>query len=303
MLVVGIVGVLVVAWLIGQLLRLFVAGGASSSVIDNLNRRIRAWWVLAGLVGLAVYAGRGGVCLLFAVASLAALHEFMTAGLPDRPSRRLLLGGYLVVALQYLFVWTASAAAFIFALPLVGALSLLAAWAIGGRGGPPSGHGLRAGLLISVYGISYAPALVTLLPGRDGADDWRLLIFLLVVVQASDVLQYLWGKLAGRHPIAPRVSPSKTVEGSVGGLLCASALGALLAPITPFSREQAALIALLLVVLGFAGGLALSAVKRQRGIKDWGRLIPGHGGVLDRLDSLYLSAPVFYYLLRGGWAG
>ena len=131
-------------------------------------------------------------------------------------------------------------------------------------------------------------------------DPLHLPLFLLLVTQASDVLQYAWGKLLGRRPIAPRLSPSKTLEGTLGGLLSAVALGAALAPLTPFSPAGAAGVSLLLTLLGFAGGLSLSAIKRRRGIKDWGTLIPGHGGLLDRLDSLYLSAPAFYYLLRFG---
>jgi phosphatidate cytidylyltransferase len=153
-----------------------------------------------------------------------------------------------------------------------------------------------------VFSISHIPALLTLPISSQHGRNAYLLVFLVVVVQASDVLQYLWGKLAGRHAIAPRLSPEKTVEGSVGGIVTASMLGAGLASITPFRVLEAALISLLINVLGFLGGLAMSAIKRSRGIKDWSRLIPGHGGMLDRLDSLWLSAPAFFYLLRCGWA-
>jgi len=128
-----------------------------------------------------------------------------------------------------------------------------------------------------------------------------LLVFLILVVQTSDVLQYIWGKLVGRRRIAPALSPSKTVEGMAGGILSATALGAGLWWITPFTVAQAALIALALALLGFLGGLVMSAIKRRRGIKDWGTLIAGHGGMLDRLDSVCFSAPVFFYVVRGWW--
>ena len=158
------------------------------------------------------------------------------------------------------------------------------------------------GFVLCVVCLAHAPALLLLeIPGYEGRNAF-LLLFLIVVVQAGDVLQYIWGKLAGRHRIAPQVSPSKTVEGMVGGIASATVLGVVLAPITPFTAGEAAAIAFALALSGFAGGLMMSAVKRARGIKDWGTLIKGHGGVLDRLDSLLLSGPLFFYVVCYGWA-
>jgi phosphatidate cytidylyltransferase len=170
-----------------------------------------------------------------------------------------------------------------------------------GGGNPFAFRRLTAGLLLCVLGVSFAPALLMLeLPDHAGRGGF-LLMFLLLVTQLSDVFQFIWGKLLGRHKLAPRISPSKTVEGLVGGVLSASALGAALAWMTPFSPMQAALLALGITLLGVAGGLLLSAEKRRRGIKDWGTLVPGHGGALDRLDSLCLSAPGFYWVVKVGW--
>ncbi len=118
------------------------------------------------------------------------------------------------------------------------------------------------------------------------------------MVQASDVLQYIWGELLGRRRIAPTISPHKTWEGLIGGVACATAIGAALWWATPFNPWQAAAMALLVTLLGFAGGLILSAVKRDRGVKDYGTLIEGHGGVLDRIDSLCFAAPVFFHMTR-----
>lgn len=160
---------------------------------------------------------------------------------------------------------------------------------------------LRWGLMICVYGLSHLPALLTLaIPGY--ADrNMLLLLFVVLVVQSSDVFQYVWGKLCGRRKLAPRISPSKTVEGLVGGVLSSTALGAGLWWITPFTLWQAGLIALLINVMGFCGGFVLSAIKRERGIKDWGNFIEGHGGMLDRVDSLSFAAPVFFHVVRFGW--
>jgi phosphatidate cytidylyltransferase len=154
------------------------------------------------------------------------------------------------------------------------------------------------GLMICVFSLSYVPALLTLnVPGYPGRAA-LLVVFLLVVAQSSDVLQYVFGKLFGLHKIAPEISPSKTVEGFIGGVIAATALGASLWRLTPFNSWQAAAMAFTIALMGFLGGLVMSAIKRDRGVKDWGRLIQGHGGILDRLDSVAFSAPIFFHLTR-----
>jgi phosphatidate cytidylyltransferase len=156
-------------------------------------------------------------------------------------------------------------------------------------------------LMISVFCLSHVPALLGLtIPGYEG-HNLLLIAFLILVVQSSDVLQYIWGKLLGRHKIAPELSPSKTVEGFVGGVGSATLLGSLLWWITPFTPWQAGAIALVISLMGFFGGLVMSAIKRDRGVKDWGWMIEGHGGVLDRLDSVIFAAPVFFHMTRYWW--
>ncbi|EXI65848.1 MAG: Phosphatidate cytidylyltransferase [Candidatus Accumulibacter adjunctus] len=303
----GIAIVLLLATLVARLLRLRLARRQPHALLDNLNQRIDTWWLIAIAVGLALVAGRPGVILLFALASLAALREFLAGDVAAAIPRALRWSGFaIILPLQYLLLFTAPGLLFASLVPLCVLLVLPAwQWLRAAHGGPPRHlRPLQLGLLLCVYCIAHVPALLAL--PVDAGDTQRngwLLVFLLLVVQVGDVLQYLWGTLAGRHPIAPRLSPAKTVEGTVGGILSACALGAWLAPLTPFTTAAAAMISLLLGVLGFGGGLLLSALKRQRGIKDWGTLLPGHGGMLDRLDSLCLSAPVFYYLLRFGYGG
>ena len=155
--------------------------------------------------------------------------------------------------------------------------------------------------MICVYCISHVPALLMLdIPGYQGRNA-LLICFLVLVVQMSDVLQYVWGKLCGRRKIAPTISSAKTWEGLIGGVASATALGAALFWITPFTPLEAALMALVVNTMGVLGGLVMSAIKRSRGIKDWGSLIEGHGGMLDRLDSMVFAAPAFFHLTRGGW--
>jgi phosphatidate cytidylyltransferase len=186
---------------------------------------------------------------------------------------------------------------------LFGCVSLLALreFLVAGGGRKLSAGRLVRGWALCVLGVSFAPALLVVqLPGYENRGGF-LLMFLLLVAQLSDVFQFVWGKLLGRHALAPRISPSKTVEGLLGGVLSAALLGAGLAWMTPFTPMQAAIMALGIALLGVAGGLLLSAEKRQRGIKDWGTLLPGHGGVLDRLDSVCLSAPGFFLAVWLGW--
>jgi phosphatidate cytidylyltransferase len=156
--------------------------------------------------------------------------------------------------------------------------------------------------MICVFCASHVPALLTLtIPGYEGRNV-LLIAFLVIVVQLSDVLQYVWGKLFGRTKIAPNLSPSKTVEGFVGGVISATLIGASLWWITPFTPLQAGVLAFIITLMGFFGGLVMSAVKRDRGVKDWGNLIEGHGGLIDRLDSVVFSAPIFFHIVRYWWS-
>ena len=137
--------------------------------------------------------------------------------------------------------------------------------------------------MICVYFVSYVPLLMLRIPGYERQAP-TLMFFLVLVVQLSDVLQYVWGKALGARRIAPSISPNKTWEGFRRRGRSATALGTAVWWATPFS-PVAALMALVLTTMGFAGGLIMSAIKRDRGVKDYGTLIGGHGGVLDRIDS------------------
>jgi phosphatidate cytidylyltransferase len=299
----GIFTVLVVASGVGYLLRVRVARRQPHALIDNLVARVNAWWVMAALVGLALRVGPVGVALLFGFASFVALREFVPPSPEGGGDRAMRLGAfYLALPAQYLLIALGEGRLLALLLPAYAfvALPIIAVLAGDPRDLLRRAARLQWGLMLCVLGISHAPALLTLDPVGQGGRGGLLLVFLLLVTQSSDVLQYVWGKLAGRRPLAPAVSPSKTVEGAVGGVLSATALGTGLAWMTPFTPPQAALVSLAITLLGLLGGLVLSAVKRDRGIKDWGTLVPGHGGVLDRLDSLCFSAPVFYWIVRAG---
>jgi len=296
----GLGGALVAATAVAVILRLR-AGSAPNPVLDNLSARIKAWWVMILLLGAAFLAGRTAVIVLFALVSFFALREFITLAQTRRADHvAIFLSFFAVLPLQYWLIAVDWYGFFTILIPVYAFLVLPIVAVIFGDTANFMARTAETqwGLVISVYCISHVPALMTLqIPGYEGRSA-MLMVFLLIVVQSSDVLQYVWGKLLGRHKIAPSLSPSKTVEGFVGGIASATALGAALWQITPFHPWQAAAMALVATLMGFLGGLVMSAIKRDRGVKDWGHLIEGHGGMLDRLDSVAFSAPIFFHLTR-----
>ncbi len=298
----GILGLLVIASAVGGVLAWRT--GSNSPTIANLNARIKAWWVMVALIAVAFVFGKTGVIVLFGLSSFLALREFLTLTRTRRGDHIAIAGAFFIVLpAQYILIgidWYGLYSIFIpvyafLVMPIVAAL----------RGDTQNFLARIAevqwGLMVSVFCVSHVPALMTLdIPGYEGRQ-LLLIAFLVLVVQSSDVLQYVWGKLFGRHKIAPLLSPSKTVEGFVGGVLSASALGAALWWITPFSPVHAFGIALLITLMGFFGGLVMSAIKRDLNVKDWGHMIEGHGGMLDRLDSVIFAAPIFFHVVRFWW--
>lgn len=298
----GIGALLVVASMIGAVLA-WRAGDTPNPAIENLNARIKAWWVMVAAIGLAFLAGKAGVILLFAFASFAALREFLTLTDTRRADHLALsLSFFVVLPVQYYLVWIEWYGLYSIFVPVWVFLLLPIVVAVRGdtRDFMERVAEIQWGLMISVFCLSHVPALLTLeIAGFDGRE-LLLIAFLVIVVQISDVLQYVWGKLLGRRKVAPSLSPSKTWEGLVGGVASAVAIGAGLWWITPFSPLEAAFMALVITLMGFFGGLVMSAIKRDRGVKDWGRMIEGHGGMLDRLDSVVFAAPIFFHLVRYG---
>jgi phosphatidate cytidylyltransferase len=296
----GLGGLLFVATMAGQLLA-WRAGAVAVPAIDNLNARIAAWWVMVAAIGIAFLLGKTGVIVLFAFASFAALREFLTLTHSRRGDHWALLLAFLIgIPGQYWLVWHEWYGLYSIFIPVYGFLVLPIVSVL--RGDTTRFleriASLQWGLMISVFCLSHIPALLTLdIPGFAG-KELLLVAFLVIVVQGSDVLQYVFGKLLGRHKLAPGLSPSKTWEGLLGGVASATALGAGLWWITPFTPLQAAGMAFVVCLMGFLGGLVFSAIKRDRGVKDWGRMIPGHGGMLDRLDSVIFAAPIFFHFTR-----
>lgn len=297
----GVLAVLVVASIAGAILSLRVRSEAGRAVVQNLNARVRAWWVMVAIFVAAFLLGATATLVMFGIGSFFALREFITL----TPTRRgdhvpLLLSFFVLIPAQYWLISCGWYGMFAILIPVYAFLLLpaVAALAQDTERYLERTAKIQWGVMITVYCVSHAPALMMLeIPSYRGQDA-LLLFYFVLVTQLSDVLQYVFGKLFGRTRIAPVVSPSKTVEGLIGGGVSAAVIGAAMYRVTPFTPVQALGMALVIVVMGFFGGLSLSAAKRSLGAKDWGSMIEGHGGMLDRLDSVSFAAPVFFHLTR-----
>lgn len=301
MLLAGVMAALIVGSLVGFILSRTAKGEAGRATVANLNARLRAWWVMVVVFGIAVATGGIGSLLLFGLISFLALREFVTLA-PTRVAdhQALFWSFFVLLPLQYYLIGIGWYGLFAIMIPVYGFIFTAVRSVLAGDVDHFMARTstINWALMVCVYCVSYAPALLMLeIPGFH-RQNAALLFFLVLVVQLSDVLQYVWGKLLGKHKVAPVVSPNKTWEGLIGGVLSATAVGAAVWWATPFTPAQAAGMAFLICVMGFAGGLVMAAIKRDRGVKDFGTLIEGHGGILDRIDSLCFAAPIFFHVTR-----
>jgi phosphatidate cytidylyltransferase len=297
----GVLALLLVSSLIGWLLSLRATNDKGKVTVQNLNARIRAWWMMVAVFGLAMATGGIGSIVLFALTSFLALREFITLT-PTRMGdhRTLFWVFFIILPLQYYLIAIKWYGLFAIMIPVYAFLFVPIRSSMAGdcENFLERAAKIQWALMICVYCVSYVPALLSLdIPGYAGQNG-KLMFYFVLVAQISDVLQYVWGKTLGRHKIAPLVSPNKTWEGFVGGIACATLIGAGLWWATPFTPLQSAGMSFAITLMGFCGGLVMSAIKRDRGVKDYGSMIEGHGGVMDRIDSLCFAAPVFFHLTR-----
>jgi phosphatidate cytidylyltransferase len=278
--------------------------GGRSVAVHYFNARLRAWWLLAAVLGVALALGPVAAVVVFGLSSFMALREFLTLT-PTKPSDYwgLFLAFFVALPLQYLLLglqWWGLFAVFI-PVYMLGLISSASALSQDTEDFLARNARIVFALMAAVYGVSHAPALLLLrIPGFEGRNV-ELLFFFTFTLQASEALQRLCGRLFGRHPLLPRLSLSRTWEGLLGGALGTIALGAALHGVTPFGPWLAALLAAQIVACGVLGGLVMAAVKRSLGARDWGAAGPGRGGTMDRLDAVTFAAPVFFHVVRYFW--
>jgi len=308
-----VLGLLAAASVIGRVLRRSADTTLNPAMVKTFRSRVNAWWtmyaiLIAGFLVDFVFRSTITTVVLFGLVSFWALREYITMTPTRRGDHRTLFWTFfLFTPLQYLLVGLGSDY-FVFyttMIPVYASLFIPARIAISGD---PKRFlervaKIQAGLLICVYALSHAPALLSLELETSAGLPWTgskpgLLFFFVLLVQLNDVFQYVWGQLLGKHVIAPQINSSKTWEGVIGGLMSSMILSMLLYWATPFSLWEAPCIALVVSLAGFAGTMTMSAVKRDRGVSDYGTLVQGHAGVLDRIDSICFAAPVFFHLTR-----
>ncbi|MBR5709359.1 MAG: phosphatidate cytidylyltransferase [Thermoguttaceae bacterium] len=266
--------------------------------------RLIGWWtlftILAATLILEPFVGNSLTCILFACLSFWAMREFLTLT-PTRPADHftMFLVLFFCTIVQYVLVaWNLYGLFSIF----IPAYAFLLVPACITLSGDPTHFLERAakidmGMLICIYSLSFAPAILSIkMPENSNISSIGLLVFFVVIAQISDVLQYVMSLFPIRHYISRNINSSKTWEGIIGSTLVVMIIGAALAWATPFTYLYGALLSFAISVMGAAGSMTLSAVKRDRGVKDYGTLVEGHSGILDRIDSLCFAAPIFYHL-------
>lgn len=351
-----VLALLIAAFVIGQALKRQPESVVSPSLLRMFNNRVQSWWMMCVILVAGFLPGKTTTVVLFGLVSFWALREFVTMTPTRRGDHRTLFWVFFIFTpLQYLLVgigrgfvnapgdtWTGALAdtlalrgldlygLYSIMIPVYASLYIPARIAVSGdsRRFLERSAKIKSGLLICVYSLSYAPALLdldfmTAKPApvtqsvdpddvapedpptpSDGRRPWTegsapgLLFYFVLIVQLGDIFQYAWGKLLGQRVIAPDINASRTWEGFFGGVLTTAIVGSLLWWVTPFRIWEAACMSLVTAIMGSAGAMTMSAIKRDRGVTDTGTLVQGHAGVLDRIDSICFAAPVFFHLTR-----
>lgn len=345
-----VLGLLIVAYFVGRALRRQPESTANPAVVRTFNLRVQTWLMICAILIAGFLLGYVATVVLFGMVSFWALREFITMTPTRRGDHRTLFWTFfLFTPLQYVLVglgrdWYGL---YTIMIPVYASLFVPARIAISGD---PKRFlervaKIQAGLLICVYSLSHAPALLDLELSTSDGQRWiigssapadptqpqaggalnkpanktppsvgaarpasagtvifgsnaGLLFYFILIVQLNDVFQYGWGNLVGKNVIAPSINASRTWEGFIGGVLSTMLVGTLLCWATPFKAWEAACISMAVAMMGFAGSMTMSGIKRDRGVKDYGTLVSGHAGVLDRIDSICFAAPIFFHITR-----
>lgn len=309
-----------IATLVGFLLARRETVAIEAAVIRRFNQRVRVWWMMCGILIFGFLLHRVGTIVLFGLVSFWALREFITMTPTRRGDHRTLFWVFFIFTpLQYILIILGSSppawltagrpsdfyGLYSIMIPVYGSLFIPARIALAGdfKRFLERSAKIQFGLLICVYSLSHAPALLDLNLRHTDGQPWMgsnvsLLFFFILIAQIARVFQQAWSRLAGRRPIAPEINAGRTWEGLFGSMVTTAVVGAALFWATPFAPWEAAVMSIVVAFMSFAGGMTMSAIKRDRGVTDTGSLVQGHAGVLDQIDDVCFAAPVFYHLTR-----
>ncbi len=298
-----------VLWFLAGLYALLVAASLSIRVLRprmkekdyrELYLRVRSWWIMITIFSLAIALSRKTSLAFFGLISFLALKEYFSIIPTRRADRRVLFWAYLCIPLQYVWAAQGRYGMFLVFIPVYAFLLLPLRMIIIGE----TKDFLRGisiihwGLMTTVFSISHVAFLLVLPEHNALGSGVGLVLYLVFLTQFNDVAQFIWGKSMGRRKILPKVSPNKTWAGFIGGVVTTTLLGGLLGPLlTPMGWRMALLAGTIIGIGGFIGDVTISALKRDLQIKDTGNMLPGHGGILDRIDSLTYTAPLFFHFI------
>lgn len=267
---------------------------------DELRTRVRSWWFMAAFFFAAVAVNSHITIIFFACMSFWVLKEYITILDTRRADHRALFWAFLTIPIQYYWISIHWYLMFLIFIPVYIFLFIPLRLVLTEEteGFLSSAAKIQWGIMAFVFGFSHM-AYLSVMPRIQGtwANGQSLLLFLVIVTEMNDVFQYLWGKTIGKTKILPKVSPKKTSEGFWGGVLTTTVFSVFLRFLTPFGIFQTMFFAFCIAVAGFFGDVVMSAVKRDARVKDFSSAIPGHGGALDRLDSLCYTAPIFFHMM------
>ncbi|WP_044641168.1 phosphatidate cytidylyltransferase [Risungbinella massiliensis] len=296
--IIGIFGVLIIASIVTFLLIRF----KPEKDFTELKLRIQSWWVMVAIFSITIMISRKISIIFFAFLSFLALKEYLSLIPTKRAHRHVLFWAYLSIPIQFYWIYQQWYGMYIIFIPVYMFLLIPIVLILIGenKGFLHSVGSIHWGLMLMVFGLSHVSYLLVLPPeGALEAGGAGLVLFLVVLTQCNDVAQYIWGKFLGKHKVVPKVSPNKTWEGLLGGIMTTIGLAYLLAPLlTPLQPIHILWTGILISVGGFIGDVNISALKRDLHVKDSGSSIPGHGGILDRVDSLTFTAPIFFHFVR-----
>ncbi|MDA8669933.1 phosphatidate cytidylyltransferase [Flavobacteriales bacterium] len=273
---------------------------SKSKMLTELKTRTKSWWIMCTLFITATIISNVITYVCIGFLSFAALREFYSVIKLRKSDRAGMLWCYLAIPVQYYLAYRGWYELFIVFIPVFMFVWIPFILVLQGETKMimSSMAGLPTSLMLCVFGLSHMAYLISL-PEIDGfsAGGKGLLLFLIFITQINDVMQFIWGKLIGKHKILPKISPNKTWGGFIGGLISSVFIGYLMSFLTPLNHWQVIVVSFFIAGVGFVGDVVVSAIKRDMGVKDMGQAIPGHGGVLDRIDSLALTTPIFFHLV------
>ena len=282
------------------LLFLIVGKINPNAKLDELKSRTKSWWIMAVVFIAATLVNTRISYISLAFLSFAAFRELYSLMGFRESDRRAIFWAFLSIPIQYYLAYIGWYGAFIIFIPVIMFLLLPLRFVLKGetKGIIKSIASLQWILMLTVFGISHLAYLLSLpeIPNFNSGGR-GLLLFVVFLTEINDVMQFTWGKLLGKHKIIPKISPNKTWEGFIGGMISTTVIGYFLGFLTPLTSYPLVFVSFMIAFSGFVGDIVMSSIKRDIGVKDTGTLIPGHGGILDRIDSLVYTAPVFFHLV------